>query len=156
MQQNLISATLSDAVVAEVENHLRAIATLLGGVLQNLEAKDRRAMAKMGDKTLAFVQKAVQYGTQNAGMVPSYISLPEAQADMQLTNQLNSILKLLAPLCQSVQDTEMMAGSDAYMAGLGIYNHIKGAAANNIQGATTIADDLSSRFPGRSRKKQME
>jgi hypothetical protein len=156
MQQNLISATLSDAAVAEVENHLKAINTILGGVLQNLEAKDRRAMAKMGDKTLAFVQKALQYGGQNAAMVPSYISLPEAEADLQLTRQLDSILKLMAPLCQSVQDTEMMAGSDCYMAGLGIYNHIKGAAANNVQGATSIADDLSARFPGRGIKKQME
>jgi hypothetical protein len=156
MQQNLISAALPNAVVAEVETHLKAIATLLGGVLQNLEAKDRRAMAKMGDKTLAFVQKALQYGGQNVAMVPSYISLAEAEADLLLTNQLDSILKLLAPLCQSVQDTEMMAGSDAYMAGLGIYNHVKGAAANNVQGATSIADDLSARFPGRGRKKQME
>jgi hypothetical protein len=156
MQQNLISATLSDTVVAEVENHLKAIATLLGSTLQNLEAKDRQAMAKMGDKTLAFVQKALQYAGQDTAMLPSYISLPEAAADLALTRQLDSILKLMAPLCQSVQDTVMMAGSDCYIAGLGIYGHIKAAAANNVQGATSIAQDLSGRFPGKTRKKQME
>jgi hypothetical protein len=156
MQQNLISATLSNTVVAEVETHVKAIATLLAGVLQNLEAKDRQAMAKMGDKTLAFVQKALQYAGQDAAMLPSYISLPEAAADLALTRQLDGILKLMAPLCQSVQDTVMMAGSDCYIAGLGIYGHIKAAAANNVQGATAIAQDLSGRFPGKSRKKQME
>jgi hypothetical protein len=156
MQQNLISATLSDAVVAEVETHLKAIATLIGGLLQNLEPKDRQAMAKMGDKTLAFVQKALQYAGQDAALLPSYISLPEAEKDLALTRQLDSILKLMAPLCQSVQDTVMLAGSDAYIAGLGIYGHIKAAAGNNVQGATSIAQDLSTRFPGKSRKKQME
>ncbi len=156
MQQNLISATLSDTVVAEVENHLKAINILLGGVLQNLEAKDRQAMAKMGDKTLAFVQKALQYAGQDAAMLPSYINLPEATTDLALTRQLESILKLMAPLCQSMQDTAMMAGSDCYLAGLGIYGHIKAAAANNVHGATSIAQDLSARFPGKTRKKQME
>jgi hypothetical protein len=156
MQQNLISATLSDAVVAEVENHLRAIAGLIGGILHNLEPKERQAMAKMGDKTLAFVQKALQYAGQDGALLPSYVSLPEAERDLALTRQLDAVLKLMAPLCQSVQDTVMLAGSDAYIAGLGIYGHIKAAAANNVQGATSIAQDLANRFPGKTRKKQME
>ncbi len=156
MQQNLISATLSDTVVADVTGLCRQIETLLAANLQNLEPRDRLVMAKMGDKTLAFVRKAVEYGQQNADYVPNYMNLTEAQSDLQLTTQLNSILKLLLPLCQSMQDTAMMAGSDAYMAGLCIYNHCKAAAANNVKGATTVAEDLSARFPGRSRKKREE
>jgi hypothetical protein len=156
MQQNLISATLSNEVVAEVTKHAQAIAQLLGGLLVNLEPQDRIGMARMGDKTLAFVGKTFDYGSQNEQLVPVFIDLTEGKRDLQLATQMNIIAKLLVPLSQSVVDTAMVAGSDAFVAGLGIYSHIKGAAANNVAGATSIAQDLGQRFPGRSRKKQSE
>lgn len=156
MQQNLISAILDDAAMNEAVTHIEKVMGLLKNVLVNMEPQDRLRMAKMGDKTLAFVGKTLEYATQNEQMVPVFINLPEAYRDLQLTTQMNTLAKLLAPLCQSVEDTAMLAGSDAYVATLGIYGNIKGAAANNVAGATTIAEDLGKRFPGKGRKKQSE
>jgi hypothetical protein len=154
MQQNLISATLSDATVAEVAQHIQKINDLLGGLLVNLEVDDRRGMAKLGDKTLAFVGKTFEYGSQNSLLVPAFVDLAEGKKDLALATQLNTLAKLLMPLSQSVIDTATVAGSDAYVAGLGIYGHIKAAAANNVPGATNISDDLAKRFPGKSRNKK--
>lgn len=156
MQQNLISATLSNGAVAEAVSCAEKINDLLKGILVNLEPQDRLRMAKMGDKTLAFVGKTLEYGSQNSQLVPLFIDLAEAQRDFALASQLNTLIKLLAPLCQSMEDTAMLAGSDAYVAGLGIYSSVKNAAANNVAGATTIADDLSQRFPGKGRKKKAD
>jgi hypothetical protein len=110
------------------------------------------SMAKMGDKTMAFVDKCLEYGDQNAQLVPSYLNMTEANKDYELANNLNELLKLLQPLNQSINDTLMMAGSDCFMAGLSFYSSVKLAAKNNVPGATAIVQDLEQRFPGRSRK----
>ena len=69
---------------------------------------------KMGDKTLAFVGKCVDYASQNSNLVPSFIDVAEAKKDFDLASNLNELLQQLQPLCQTFDDTIMMAGSDSY------------------------------------------
>jgi hypothetical protein len=53
---------------------------------------------------------------------------------------------------EGVDDTEMIAGSEAYQAALVFYKSVKVAAAQDIPGAKAVYDELKTRFPGGKRK----
>jgi hypothetical protein len=46
-------------------------------------------LSKMGDKTLAFVQKALEYAEANPTLVPAYLDIAEAKKDFSLSQDLN-------------------------------------------------------------------
>ena len=152
MQQNLISGNITAAQINEAKTNITVFKTTLDGILQNLLPEEWLGLAKMFDKTLAFVGKCVDYASQNSNLVPSFIDVAEAKNDFDLASNLNELLQQLQPLCQSLEDTIMMAGSDSYQASLSFYGNVKLAAKNNVAGSTAIARDLAQRFPGKARR----
>ena len=103
----------------------------------------------MGDKTLAFVNKAFEYAYQNPKIVPSFLDLTEFGKDAAAVTNLKKVLIPLEQLSEKLSDTNLLAGSEAYMAALAFYNAVKGAAKAGEPGMKNIYDDLQSRFPGR-------
>ena len=57
----------------------------------------------------------------------------------------------LAPLCEGLEDTIMLANSDNMMGDLAFYQNVRQAAKRGVVGADTIYNDLKTRFPGRPR-----
>jgi hypothetical protein len=53
---------------------------------------------------------------------------------------------------EGVDDTKMIAGSEAYQATLVFYKSVKVAAAQDIPGAKVVYDELKTRFPGSKRR----
>jgi hypothetical protein len=53
---------------------------------------------------------------------------------------------------ENVDDTTMLAGSEAYQAALVFYNSVKTAATHDVSGAKAVYDELKKRFPGGKRK----
>jgi hypothetical protein len=51
-----------------------------------------------------------------------------------------------------VEDTIMVAGSEAYHAALAVYHNVQTAAKQDIPGAKAIYEDLKNRFPGGKRR----
>jgi hypothetical protein len=47
-----------------------------------------------------------------------------------------------------VEDTIMVAGSEAYYAALAVYHNVQAAAKQDIPGAKAIYEDLRPHFPG--------
>lgn len=156
MQQNLISVAIPQSVIDEATQHLQQAAAILKPYLQSLTPDERQSLNKMGDKTLPFVNKALAYADNEPAILPNYIDLDEGHRDGTTANQLDGLAKLGFPFMQAVEDTFMMAGSDAYAAGLGIYAGAQGAAKNNVPGAATIVADLGQRFPGGPKKNKAE
>jgi hypothetical protein len=147
-QENKISVAISAATVTEVRNKLEEISTLLKDVLTtNLTAVDRQNMLKMGDKTVAFVGKTLEFAANNPTLVPSYLDLGEAKNDFVLVTDLRSVLQGLTALQRGLEDTQMVAGSEAYDAALMFYSSIKGACRSNVPGAQAIYDELKVQFP---------
>lgn len=50
-----------------------------------------------------------------------------------------------------LDDTMMLAGSEAYVAALAFYNAVKGVGRANVPGAALIYEDLRGRFPSGTR-----
>lgn len=148
--QNLVSASIAAATKAQIQTNINAIAAALPFLI-SLTADERKSGLKLGDKTVAFVDKAIGYANTNAALVPTYINLPEIQQDYQLQKDLLDILKSLLPLVQKIEDTEQEAGAEAYNGILGFYNTVLDATSKGSPGARTIYNDLSQRFPGRKK-----
>jgi hypothetical protein len=151
MNQNQISVSITVTALNEALASIDAINTKLPFLL-SLTTAERKEMAKMGDKTLAFVTKALEYAQADAANLPPYITLAEFAKDVKAVQDLMKVLRPLQKVAESVEDTAMLAGSEAYQAALAYYNFQKGAMKAGQTGAKTIVQDLSARFPGRPRK----
>jgi len=149
-KKNQISTAITAEQSTAVMESINSINESLSHVLTiNLTADERSAMLKMGDKTLSFVQKALEYAAQHENLRPTFLDLVEAKKDYELAAGLQVIKQGLSALLRAVEDAEMMAGSEAYEAALIFYNSVKGAARSNIAGSQAIEDDLKQLFPRR-------
>jgi hypothetical protein len=156
-QENLISTEIPASVVADISENLNAINQALANILLfNLTGQDRLELTKLGDKSLAFVEKSLEYASNNPTLVPSYLDLPEAKRDLKLSQDLSNILKQVSTLQRAVEDTMMIAGCEAYDAAMVFYGSVKGASRVNVPGSQSIFEDLQKRFIAKSKKKDQQ
>lgn len=152
-QENLISLTIPAETMTAITTSLNELETQLKTYLQfNLTADERQSLRSMGDKSLAFVQKSLDYAENTPSLCPNYLDLAEAKKDFSLAHDLNQILHRLNTLQRAVEDTMMVAGSEAYDAGLIFYNSVKGASRVNVPGSEAIYNDLQQRFVSKAKK----
>lgn len=139
--------------LAAINTNVTAINTALDHVLLfNLTADERKALRVMGDKSIAFVQKSLEYAENNPALLPPYLDLAEAKKDFALAHDLNGILQQINTLQRAVEDTLMVAGSEAYDAALIFYNSVKGASRVNVPGSQAVYNDLQQRFAVKPQK----
>jgi hypothetical protein len=148
--QNLVSAEVTDAVKSEIKTHVNTIDSSLPFLLA-LTNSDRKGGLKLGDKTVAFVEKAIDYANAYPSLVPAYIDLNEIEKDYELQKDLIDILQWINSLVQKIEDTQQEAGAEAYNGILGFYQSVKVAAEKNVPGARAIYEDLSERYPGKKK-----
>jgi len=144
--ENKVSVTISEAAITAIT---AAIATINQNlpVLINLTPDERQALPKMGDKTVAFVNKSFDYAKLNPRVVPTFLDMAEFGKDVNAVNVLRRVLIPLTQLYEKLDDTTLEAGSEALTAALIFYNAVKGAAKAGEPGMKTIFDDLKVRFP---------
>lgn len=70
---NKVRFTLSDLELSEINTALDTLYRILAPKTISLTPKQRRSLAKIGDKSLAFAEKAIELGNQNLcpGSYPS-------------------------------------------------------------------------------------
>lgn len=146
---NKFSAAIPPAVLTSALQKIKAAQTELMPFLVSTTPEERRAMLKMGDKTLALVQKTAEYGLSNPEFAPNFFNLASLNTDLEGSEGLSPIENALTQLHDLVEGTAMLAGGEAYEAALMYYNGVKYAAAQNQPGAQAVYDDLKKRFPGR-------
>lgn len=151
--ENIISIQIPESDVKQVTEYLNKIQEILKPYLIALSPEERQRMLKMGDKTVSFVEKTLDYVKSNPEFVPAYMNVLEFEKDTTAVKNLITMLNPVVQLEQGINDTEMLAGSEAYTAALIYYNSVKQAAKNNVPNAAAIYDDLSKRFDGQGKKK---
>jgi len=150
-QQNLISFTIPDKEKAEIAAAINTLRDKLLPRLKSLKPEERMEMLKMGDKTTAFVHKALEHCAMNPELSPQYLDIKEFDSDIMAVDYLRSIYAPLTQITDSISDTIMLAGSDAYNAALIFYTAVRSAHRENIAKAGTIYEDLATRFPGKKK-----
>ena len=147
---NRVSATLSDTDKAAV---LAAIATIRSKLpfLQGLDDDARKELARLGSKTVGYDQDCQAGMTARPDLIPSYVNVPELAKDRALWTPLGEILTELGALCQSVQDTFDIVGSEIYDADRAFHANVRESSKRGVAGAKAIYDQIKVRFPGRPR-----
>jgi len=149
MSVSSISATLDskdrDAVMA-------AVATIKAKLpfLIDLSTDERKALPKMGDKSRAFVSKALEVATQNPDFLPRSFNLDEMRKDVALFEAMYPVVVALAQLQELMDDTYTTVGSEAYAAALQVYNYAK--ASGQGAGLDSVVDELGQRFARKAKK----
>jgi hypothetical protein len=150
MTTKSISANISKV---DREMVMQAIATIKEKLpfLVDLTTEERKALPKLGDKSRAFVSKALEVAAQNPDFLPRSFDLDEMRRDVELFEALYPILLSLTQLQELVDDTFVAVGSEAYAAGLMVYNYAK--ASGKGAGLDAALDDMGRRFARKSSRK---
>ena len=152
-QQDLIAVNIPETDLAEINEAIDTLHSKLMPHLQTLSSQERIALPKMGDKTVAFVQKAMEYSQKNSDLVPSFLDLKALGIDVKAVHSLRELTQRLNPVTDALNDSLTLSGSEAYQGALVFYNNVKNAAKAKAPNAASIYDDLSARFPGAPTKK---
>jgi len=150
---NQVSLAIPPEAVEQAKQFYAQGNAILLPYLLNLTPEESKELPKMGDKSYAFVTKALEYLKISGTPMPPYTNVEEMDVDLKGYDIIRQILQSVMPTVDLLQDTMLLSGSEAYVATLAYYNYLKGAAKAGVPGAQTILDDLSARFPGRPTKK---
>ena len=154
-QQDLISVKIPEADLAEVKAAIAVLKAKLLPHLKVLTVQERSDIPKMGDKTVAFVRKALDYAQLYQNLVPTFLDLEAMETDVAAVGSLWLLSRDFISVSQAVEDSIMLSGSEAYQAALVFYASVKSAAKLGVPGAQAVYDDLSARFPGRGPAKKV-
>jgi hypothetical protein len=141
---HLASPTLPSDVQDAVMTGITKIRQNLSPFLIDLTPAERKGLAKLGDKSHAFLTKAIDVATQNPGVIPGSHSLQDVRNIAELFQSMAAIRLALQQLYKQVHDTTMKVGSDAYAVARAIYAGTKGPVAGPH--LATAADNLGKRF----------
>ena len=155
-QQNPLPFDITGADRAEIAAAIDTLKRKLLPCLRSLRPEERMEMLKMGDKTSSFVHTALEHCTQNPELAPRFLDIDRFAASLEMVEYLRSVYAPLTQIADSVSDTMMLAGNDAYTAALSFYTAVRSAHRANVAKAGTIYGDLAARFPRRRRSRREE
>ena len=147
-QQNQIAVRIPETELEEIRSAIGVLERRLMPHLANLTPQDRKELPRMGDRTVAFVQKAFEYGARNRSLAPDWLDFEALDIDVKAVSTLREISQVLSPILDALDDSIALSGSEAYQGALLFYGNVKAAAKNKVPNAGSIYDDLSARFPG--------
>ncbi|MAT56377.1 MAG: hypothetical protein CMF23_00235 [Ignavibacteriae bacterium] len=150
-EDNRIAIQIPEADVTEINAAIETLKTKLQPYLIALTPEDRKMLPKMSDKTIPFVDKALDYAQNSPQFAPQYMNVPEMKIDLDALNTLTEFYRPLEQIISGFDDTMMLSGSEAYIAALSYYNSVKMAAKMNVPAAKPIYDDLKERFNRKSK-----
>ena len=145
LTNNRLNITATPVQIAAVKTALQTIQTNLPFLI-GLTVDERIALPAIDVNNKAFTEDAINAGINNATLVPSYVSVPNMQNDMVLFTQLDEITGLVRQLLEKLEDTQLLAGSEAYVSALTLYKLFGSAADAGVPGADAIVAQLKQRF----------
>ena len=149
---NQISVEIPQTVIDEVSQKLQDCKNLLAPYLQALTADQRKSIFKMGDKTLATVEKVKGYLQTNPEFAPAYMDKAEFLKDVDLASRLTPLKNITQQLAADLDDTVMLAGSEALTESLLYYGTAREAAGKGVATAKPVYEDLGKRFSKKGNK----
>jgi hypothetical protein len=148
MPDNRVSAALGEAdrqaVLAAIETIRQKMPFLIA-----LTPEQRRSLPKMGDRSRAFVGKALNIAQPNSDFLPRSFSVEEMARDVALAEALQPVMVALTRLQEQVLDTYTEVGSEAYTAALVVYQSARNSGGGEALEA--LLDDMGQRFARKSK-----
>lgn len=145
LTNNRLNITATPAQITAVKGALQTILTNLPFLI-GLTTEERTVLPAIDVNNKVFTEDAIMAGVNNAAILPSYISVPNMQTDITLFGQLDEVIILLKQVLEKLEDTQLLAGSEAYSAALMLYKLFGAAADSGVAGADAVVSQLRARF----------
>jgi len=146
MNENRISLKFTDAEIMQINTAIQALVSLLAPKLIALNAEDKKRLSKISDDSIPFNEKVAQYVVSNPEFVPMFRTADEFLTDFSAFRELRGFIRLLEQIFGNMEDTSMLAGSEADDFARAYYGAVGQAAKMSIPNAQAIYDDLSVRY----------
>ena len=147
LSNNRIDTVISDADLAKVNTALNDIESTLSFLI-GLTVEERVQLPKINAVNKSFTQDAINAVVNNSAMLPAYLDKTSMEKDMDLYLQLDKLAICIRQLLEKIDDTQMLAGSEAFVAALTAYKLFAAAAAAGVAGSDAVYDTLKERFAG--------
>lgn len=148
MIPNRVSSQITKASVDQILASIAAIQAALPFLI-GLDPSERKTMLKAGDRSQAFIRKALEVGQRIADHLPRSTSLDEMSKDLALMDAIYPIMIALSELSEKLSDTYAVLNSEAYASALVVYRHAKDIKGE--KGLEQPVAELGRRFVRRSR-----
>jgi hypothetical protein len=148
MDTNRVSATVT---TEQKTAQAQAVATLAEAqpYLISLTKEERIKMLKFSSGSADFVTRLLPIAEAHQQYLPPAFDLAEWRKDVELLQAIRGLMDQLSPLLEKMDDTLMVAGSEAYAGALTAYGYLKQAnLGSELEG---LMDDLGKRFARKSR-----
>jgi hypothetical protein len=156
MNTNEHSVSIPVDVLAQAQSLAEQLRTLLNPYVHPLTPEERQSIAKMGEKTLSFVEKAFELAGLNPDLRPPFLNMATFAIDLDDARNIIPLHVTVRQTAENIDDTRMIAGSEAYHAALTFYNTVKRAATDDVPGAKSVYEALKARFPHIKRNTKSE
>jgi len=143
MSQNLIDLNLSSDSLAQMDAALTTLESELSQ-LRGLDARTRRHLTKMGEKSEAFCREAVTAFGEHADVLPRNFDVAAYRRDLDALDALRPRRQRVARLQELMEHAEVALGSDLMTASLEGYAVLK--LSGKDMGLDSLRQSLSARF----------
>jgi hypothetical protein len=124
---NLISTRISEQDLNEIQGAISFIDEKLSDLI-TISELEKSTLYKANCDTVKFVKENLKLAEKNPELVPGDISIDEIRKDVELIESINKIMKPLNELTRKLKDSKTVAGSEAYLPSMAIYNAIQAHA----------------------------
>ena len=124
---NLISTSIHEKDLSEVLSAINFINDKLPELV-TLSNEEATALPKMSKNTIEFVVENLKEAETHPELVPKDIEIDEVKKDVELIKSIQKILRPLKNLERKLEDSALIAGSEAYLPSIAIYNAMKADA----------------------------
>jgi hypothetical protein len=138
---NHISTSISKEDMREILDSIEKINLLLPELI-SLSDEQVSSLPKVSSSTIDFVYETLELVDKYPNLIPEEIEIPEIRKDVELIESIKKILKPLKKLVRKLEDSAILAGSEAYLPSIAIHNAVKtvSAKSRNEQESTVSGD----------------
>ena len=150
--ENRIHLTLTNDERNSINSAITTLVDTLTPHMVPLSSDERKKLPKMGESSLPFVEKVIDYVESDAQFNPPFINADHMQVDFNAVKDLTTMMRPLEQLMDGMSDMLLLSGSELYVAALSYYNSVKMAHKLNLPESETIYKDLFKRFEKQGKK----
>ena len=145
INDNKLSVNLTAANISDLKTFHNQFLSILP-FLKGLSPEDRQALPKISVANKVFVEDAIMAAKNNPTLLPAYLNILEIEKDLILYQQLDEFVNLIAQTAEKLRDTQIIAGSEAFVSALTIYRLFEAASNAGMPGSDAIYQQLRTRF----------
>jgi len=143
--ENRINYQIPDSDINAITDCITTLNEKLS-FLVSLSVPEVKEIPKMADKTINFVKESINHAKENPELCPPVFKLNELDNDLKLILDLKIIYNKLLQLTVRLDETMVLAGTEAYQTAYVFYNSAKMAARMGIPNAIVIYNKLKDYF----------